>query len=418
MIFAMEGFLFFALIWVGVGTVFAGWVGRDLLAAFWREPVLKRPALIIESDDWGAGPPEQSERLARIAAVLESYADAEGRRPVMTLGLVLRVADGARIVTDQLRHYYCKSLDQAGFAPTLAAIRHGAERGVFALQLHGDEHYWPAALLAAARRDPRVAHWLAGPGILSTEGLPAALQSRWIDATGLPSKPLPADEIRAAALAEAANFRAILGRPPEVAVPPTFIWDDAVEAAWAEGGVRFVVTPGRRYRARDADGSPSAAGPALLNGDKGAAGITYVVRDDYFEPARGHKAERGLAALAAKSRVGRPTLLETHRANFLGDGAAADPAIAELDRLLAMALRAFPGVVFLSTEALALRLCRRDPWLVERGFAARLHIWLRRLWNVAWLRKLALLTGAVVPGWLLYAATWRAAGAPGASPGR
>jgi hypothetical protein len=413
----VEGILFLALTWVGVGTVLAGWLSRDLLAAFWREPVLKFPALIIESDDWGAGPPEQSERLARIAAVLESYADAEGRKPVMTLGLVLRVADGARIVADQLRRYHCKSLDQVELAPTLAAIRRGAESGVFALQLHGGEHYWPASLLAAARSDAKVASWLAGAGLPSTEALPAALQSRWIDAARLPSRPLPADEIRTAALDEAASFRGIVGRLPAVAVPPTFIWDDAVEAAWAEAGVRFVVTPGRRYRARGADGAPGAADRSVLNGDKGAGGITYLVRDDYFEPARGHTAERAFTALAAKTRVGRPTLLETHRANFLGDSAAADAAIAELDRLLAMALRAFPGVVFLSTEALALHLCRRDPWLVERGLAARLHIWLRRLWSVTRLRKLAWLTGALVPAWILYVATRRAACAPGMSSG-
>lgn len=411
----MEGILLAALIWMGVGTVLAGWVGRGTLTAFWREPVLKRPALVIESDDWGAGPVEQSERLARIAAILDSYADAEGRKPVMTLGLVLRVADGARIVSNGLRRYYYKSLDEAEFAPTLAAIRSGAEGGVFAPQLHGAEHYWPASLLAAARSDATVASWLAGAEIPSTEELPAALQSRWIDATGLPSRPLPAEEIGPAARDEAATFRAILGRPPAVAVPPTFIWDDAVEIAWAEAGVRFVVTPGRRYRTRGADGAPSAADRTVLNGDRGAAGITYLVRDDYFEPARGHKAERAFAALVAKTRVGRPTLLETHRANFLGEGATADAAIAELDRLLAMALRAFPGLVFLSTEALALHLCRRDSWLVEHGLAARLHIWLRRLWRVARLRKLAWLTGAVVPAWLLYVATRPAARAPGTS---
>ncbi len=257
----------------------------------------------------------------------------------------------------------------------------------------------------------------ADPVRQRTELLPAALQSRWIDATELPSKPLRADDIRTAALAEVASFRDIFGEGPKVAVPPTFIWNDAVESAWAEAGVQFIVTPGRRYQTRDADGEPAAAGPAIANGDRGAGGITYLVRNDYFEPARGHQAERGLAALAAKTSAGRPTLLETHRANFLEDPAAADAAVRELDRLLTLALRAFPNVRFLSTEELAFGMRRRDPRLLERQFAKRLHIWLRRLWRVSRLRKLACLTGVIVPAWLLYVLTWRRTGAPQSSNG-
>lgn len=408
----MQTLLLCLLLWIVLGSVVVGWTSRAVLIAFWREPMLKRPVLIIESDDWGAGPAEQAEQLARIAALLGSYRDDDGRRPVMTLGLVLSIADGARVTAEGFRHYYRKSLDDAEFGPILAAIKRGVDDGVFALQLHGGEHYWPQALISAARSDPHIASWLSGPGIPRTEALPAALQSRWIDTTELPSKPLPVAEVKAAALAEAASFRDIFGGHPAVAVPPTFIWNDAVEASWAEAGVQFVVTPGRRYGERSADGEPGAAGPSISNGDGGVTGITYLVRDEYFEPARGHKAERALDALTEKTRAGRPTLLETHRANFLGDAAAADAALGEVDRLLTMTLHAYPRTMFVSTAELGMRLRRADPHLVERRFGARLHIWLRRLWNVARLRKLSWLTGAIAPAWLVYVLSDRAAAAP------
>lgn len=407
----MQTFLLCLVLWIVIGSVVVGWMSRAVLMAFWREPMLKRPVLIIESDDWGTGPAEQAEQLARIAAVLGSYRDDDGHRPVMTLGLVLSIADGARITAEGFRHYHRKSLNEAEFGPTLAAINHGAEDGVFALQLHGREHYWPQALIAAARSDPHVSGWLSGPGIPQTEALPAALQSRWIDATELPSKPLPVAEVKAAALAEAASFRDIFGGVPAVAVPPTFIWNDAVEAAWAEAGVEFVVTPGRRYELRSAAGEPGGAGRSISNGDRGVAGVTYLVRDDYFEPVRGHKAEHALDALTEKTLVGRPTLLETHRANFIGNAADADAALSEVDRLLAMTLQVFPRTMFLSTAELGMRLRRADPHLVEKRLGARLHIWLRRFWNVAGLRKLSWLTGAILPGWLAYVVTGRIAGA-------
>jgi hypothetical protein len=410
--FLMQSLLLFALLWVTIGTIVVAWMNRGALVAFWREPVLKYPVLIIESDDWGAGPPEQAEQLDRIAAVLRSHTDRLGQKPVMTLGIVLGVADGPRILADGLRHYYGKSLGHAEFASTLAAIRRGAETGVFALQLHGGEHYWPPALLRAARTDAQVAAWLVGSGAPTTESLPAALQSRWTDATELPSKPLHADEIRTAALTEVERFRDIFGKGPKVAVPPTFIWNNEVEAAWSEAGVQFVVTPGRRHQTRDADGEPAAAGPAIANGNRGAGGITYLVRDDYFEPARGHRTDRGLAALAGKTRTGRPTLLETHRANFLGDATVVNAAIKELDRLLALVLEAFPDVQFHSTEELALLMRRQDPQLMERRFSVHLHVWLQRLWEISRLRKLACLTGLIVPAWLLYISTWRRTSSP------
>lgn len=401
-----------------VATIIAGWMalaGAALAAIFrkeirnaWREPVMREPIIVIESDDWGAGPREQAERLRRLAGVLGSHADYTGRRPVMTLGVVLAVPDRTRMLADGLVRYHSKRLDHPDFAEILSEIGQGAEAGVFALQLHGGEHYWPPSILALARTDAEVSAWVRGSDTPATEALPARLQSRWIDAIELPSKPLRADEIGVAARAEVQAFRKIFGHGPVVAVPPTFIWNDAVESAWVETGVEVIVTPGRRYEERGADGSPVGRGPEIVNGDRCAAGATYLVRNDYFEPALGHRADRALAAVADKSRLGRPTLLETHRSNFLGEGVVTSDAIAELDRLLGLAIERFPTLLFLSPEEIARRLRTRDPSLVESRLGARLHVCLRRLATISRLRKLAWTTGVMLPAILVYVATFHA----------
>jgi hypothetical protein len=77
------------LLWTAVLLAFA----RPLVAR-WREPVLRHPILIIESDDWGAGPLQQAEALTRISAVLQRIRDRSGRPAVMTLGVILEVPDG------------------------------------------------------------------------------------------------------------------------------------------------------------------------------------------------------------------------------------------------------------------------------------------------------------------------------------
>ncbi len=62
-------------------------------------------------------------------------------------------------------------------------------------------------------------------------------------------------------------------------VPNTFMWDDVVERAWADSGVRWVVTCGRRYEGRAADGRLLPASSRIVNGQPGSGGVGYVVRD-------------------------------------------------------------------------------------------------------------------------------------------
>ena len=359
---------------------------RRELAALWREPVLRRPVLIIESDDWGAGPLEQVPALQRLVALLEDYRDAGGRHPVMTLALILAVPDGPAVRADG--RYHRLTLDQERFRPLLAALRDGAGRGVFALQLHGMEHYWPATLMASA--DPAVRRWREqdGPGL--TESLPPPLQSRWIDARELPSRPLEAADIERAAAGETALFARCFGRPATVAVPPTFVWEPRVEAAWARHGVRLVITPGLRNGCRDGQGAPACRSGPIRNGQLGD-GVRYLVRNDYFEPERGHRAGQALEALRQKTARGRPCLLETHRSNFIGP--RADAACAELARLLDGALERFPDLRFMSSEELGTALTETAGPLLEQRFSRRLRAWVKRLAELPRFPRLARWTG-------------------------
>ena len=389
-------------LWI-VATAAAAVVAfRGELSRAWKEPVLAVPILIIESDDWGFGPGEQAERLRDIAALLARHRDDEGRPAVMTLGVVLAGPDTTRTRAEGGPGYVRLALDAPELQGVRSAMLDGRGHGVFALQLHGMEHFWPPALLEAARTDSSVHGWLTGPGVPPTEVLPSHLQSRWIDASRLPSKDLPASEALGATSEEASAFKRIFGAAPEVVVPPTFVWTPDVEAGWFSAGVRVLVTPGRRYEGRDSHGRPIRASGAIHNGERAASGLTYVVRDDYFEPALGHGAARGLDALQAKTRLGRPALLETHRANFLGAHAAR--SLEELDRLLAAAKAAFPALRFMSTAELASHYRQRSA-LVEQRLGPRLHCILSRLARCSRLRMLAWASGLAIPAGLVWLAT-------------
>lgn len=381
------------LLWAGVLLAFAG-----PLVARWREPVLRHPVLIVESDDWGAGPLPQADALARLAALLQRIRDRNGRPAVMTLGVVLEVPDGTRIAASRFTEYHPLTLADERFEVVRMAMQVGIAAGVFAPQLHGQCHYWPAALLAAAQKDIAVRDWLATPEPAATEALPSPLQSRWIDASDLPSRTLPTAAIEQAVAAETAMYRAVLGRLPQVVVATTFIWSEAVEAAWAQSGIDVVITPGQRATCRDAAGRPGCVDASMLSGERSRAGQTYLVRDVYFEPSLGHFPQRLADGLKTRTWQGRACLVETHRFNFLQ---AADASLAALEAGLNAALAACPHVRFLTPLELAHAIEKRDPAWIEGRLRRRLAVWRIRLDEVPRFRRMARLSGLALPlAWL------------------
>lgn len=381
------------LLWAGVLLAFAG-----PLVARWREPVLRHPVLIVESDDWGAGPLSQADALTRLSGLLQRIRDRNGRPAVMTLGVVLEVPDGARIAASRFTEYHALTLADERFEAVRMAMQTGIEAGVFAPQLHGQCHYWPPALLAAAQNETAVRDWLAAPEPAATEALPSPLQSRWVDASDLPSRALPTAAIEQAVAAETATYQAILGRLPQVAVATTFIWSEAVEAAWAQSGIDVVVTPGQRATCRDAAGRPGCVDASMLSGERSRAGQTYLVRDVYFEPSLGHLPQRLADGLKARTRQGRACLVETHRFNFLQ---AADAGLAALEAGLSAALAACPNVRFLTPLELAHVIEKRDPAWIEGRLRRRLAVWRIRLDEVPRFRRMARLSGLALPlAWL------------------
>ena len=381
------------LLWAAVLLAFAG-----PLVARWREPVLRQPVLIIESDDWGAGPLAQADALDRLSALLQRVRDGSGRPAVMTLGVVLEVPDGPRVAASGTSEYHALSLADSCFDTVRAAMHAGIDAGVFAPQLHGQCHYWPPAVLAAAQTDPKVRDWLTQPEPALTEALPSHLQSRWVDATSLSSQALAPESIREAAVDEAAAYLAAMGRPPWVAVATTFVWNETVEAAWAQAGVEVIITPGRRATCRDATGQPGCVDHFMLTGERSLSGQTYLVRDVYFEPELGHAPPRLLEGLQARARQGRACLAETHRFNFLQ---SVDSSFAALEDGLNQALAGCPDVRFLASIELAQALQIRDPAWVETLFKPRLAAWLARLDEIPRFRRVARISGLALPlAWL------------------
>jgi len=381
------------MLWTGVLLAFA-----HPLVARWREPVMRQPVLIIESDDWGAGPLTQADTLVRLSVLLQRVRDRSGQPAKMTLGVVLEVPDGARIATSGCTEYHALAFTDVRFERVRTALRDGIQAGVFAPQLHGQCHYWPPAVLAVAQDNPNVRDWLTATQPAATEDLPSPLQSRWVDASSLPSRPLTAEAIQQAIAAEAVAYQTVLGEAPQVAVATTFVWNDAVEVAWKQAGIEIIITPGRRATCRNAAGEPACVDATMLTGEHSLSEQIYLLRDVYFEPALGHVPQRLVEGLQARTRQGRACLVETHRFNFLK---ARDASLATLESGLNAALTACPGVRFVTSLELARAIQSGDPAWIETRLMPRLAAWHARLDEIPRFRRVARISGLALPlAWL------------------
>jgi hypothetical protein len=326
------------------------------------------PVVIVESDDWGPGPQMQAEALWAIAEGLASVRDRAGRPALMTVGVVLSLPDPQAI--EERGEYGARFLDHPAYRPVLEALKAGEEAGVFELQLHGLAHFWPASFMAAWQREETVRRWLQEDG-WRTEKLPAWLQSRWVDSSSLPTQPLAEEAIRRAVQEEVQVFRRCFGRAPKVAVPPTFVWTEEVERAYAEAGVEVLITPGSRYPGRDLQGKLLPAQRRYVNGERLPSGLIALVREVYFEPVLGHDPKAVVDQIERKWRRREPALLETHRFNFLDGNLAA--SLAALKRLLQQVLERLPEVRFLSSRQVAEQ-------LAGASLGQRLQSAWRRFW--------------------------------------
>jgi len=397
------------LLWVLIWLVVLVLRYRNVVLASWKEPTLSRAVLIFESDDWGPGPADDACQLASIARVLSRHADFEGRHPVMTLGVILAVPEISQIKASAYSSYYRETLGEEKFSSILQEIKNGIEEGVFSAQLHGMEHYWPDNLMKALNASEEVRLLLDIDLPLRTELLPDALQSRWSGGAAH-AHSLTQLEIDRAVAEETRTFKCLFSQVPTVIVPPTFVWFERVELSWHSAGLKYLVTPGFIATGRDELGVMGVGKQLIYNGMTSTSGLTYIVRNNYFEPSHGHTVEQAMESLAENTKLGRPTLLETHRFNFCDDEVQSKDSLAKLEQCLERAKSDHPGLCFISTSELGdmyVDPCY-DGSLVDRRISSRILVLMARLWACDAIRKWLYISGIfILVKTLSVANTWR-----------
>ena len=315
----------------------------------------------------------------------------QGRVQVADFGLVRATTGEYSALIPLLKQWYQRRV-LPEFKNILGIIKEGKSSGVFYLQLHGMEHYWPPALMQAQDSNKVVRDWLISNN--KTEDLPSHLQSRWSNGSQLPSKEIEVHDIHDYVMEECDLFNTLFGYFPVVVVPPTFDWNMLVERAWLSHGIQTIITPGMKFDGRDKEGKLILVGDMIFNGQQSNTGLNYLVRDNYFEPAHGHKAEDVEQSISRKSELARPVLLEMHRFNYYEDTTQA--SLSELDRMISRVCEHFPQINFMTTEVLIQIINNRDSNYLIDKLTTRTGYWVKRMMLVSGLQKWIKLSGAII----------------------
>jgi hypothetical protein len=346
-----------------------------------------RKILVLESDDWGAirmrdkeaykyllgkgypiekGPFEKydqlesAEDLKALFAVLNSVKDSKGRPAVFTANTVLANPDFEAIRASGFNEYKYEL-----FTNTYA--RYYGNGDVWDQWLKGiqDNLFWPQY---HAREHYNIPVWLER----LRQGDKSTLDAFDCEMVGLPSVDNPTkndlvvtvnfrNEAELNKIAESFReggqlFEKVFGFLSKSFIAPVYTWNDRIEEAVFENGVRYL-QGGRVQRAPlPPDGKIRLV--KHLTGERNSRGQVYLVRNVFFEPStqadRKAHMEQALTYIKAAFHMRKPAIVSTHRINYMGEMDLDNRArnLELLSELLQRVVKAFPNVEFMTSDQL------------------------------------------------------------------
>lgn len=350
----------------------------------------KSKVLVIESDDWGSVRMSSGESFGRLKDqqirvencpynrfdaleseqdlsdlfdVLSGIRDKNGCPAVITANYIVANPDFEEI----RRHWeykfelftetYKKYPEHAN---SYSILMKGVAAGYFKPQSHGREHVnvarWMKNLKAGAPET--MAAFNEGVfGISST----ITSERRGSYLAALDKSEDPETDLTSIVKDALDHFHKIFGFQSYSFIAPNYCWNEEVEEALAECGVRHIQS-GRVQVNTDLKGSDRYI--KHYTGQRNHRGQFYTVRNCHFEPSiqKYGKAEaaveRCLKEIDIAFRWGKPAIVCSHRLNYIGSIVKENSGknLVLLKRLLTEVKKRWPEVAFLSSDQLGKRI--------------------------------------------------------------
>lgn len=350
-----------------------------LNAPGWRT---KKRIVVIESDDWGSirmpsldvyneflrrglnlsnsdynrvDTLESDEDLLQLYEVLSSHSDSEGNHPVFTANMVVANPDFKKIKADKFqRYFYEPVIDTLRAYPgrdrVISLWKEGHEIGIFHPQLHGREHVNVERWMNALRiQTPEIMFTFSHNTTFSGEE-----DYNFMEVLDFTSR----DEI--AGMKESLNeglllFEEIFGYRSKSFIPPCYTWDSELESVLYNNGVRYLQGLIVQLVPKGSFGNYKRRYHYL--GSMSKSGLTYLIRNCYFEPALSASSDvvgDCLRKIDIAFSWHKPAIVCSHRLNYMGsvDERNRTTNLKLLHNLLNRIIRYWPDVEFMPSDKL------------------------------------------------------------------
>ena len=361
-------------------------VTRNLLnIPGWRT---KRKIVVIESDDWGSirmpsrevyeeflnyeirvdrdpycrydslATPEDLEALFE---VLTSVKDKNGRNALLTANTVIANPDFKKIRENGFNRYFyepfTETLKRRPITFNSFEIwKQGMKSGIFHPQFHGREHLNVKKWMQRLQSNDYMTRLAFDFG---TFGLTPAVDARIRDKyMGAFNSGLDEDiEYYNLLLEEGLNlFENTFGYRSLSFIPTTYTWSPKIEPELFVNGVRFLQGMVHQRIPLD-DNTTFRYKKNNFTGFRSAAGLVYITRNAYFEPAQNPGLDwvgDCLNRLEVSFRWHKPAVISMHRLNVIGaiDVRNRKANLLLLKSLLSKLTKRWPDVEFMSSDEL------------------------------------------------------------------
>jgi hypothetical protein len=289
--------------------------------------------------------------------LLSSFADVNGRHPVITANSVVANPDFDKIEASGFREYHYEPFTRTlerypAHGGAFEIWQQGMAAGVFHPQFHGREHLNVGRWMNALRQgmpETRLAFRQRLFGIstdITSEKRPSYMAA---------FDPDNAKDIsrHKTIIEEGLDlFQKTFQFGPESFVPPNGILHPDLEPLLASGGIRQIQSGFLAFIPRDKGGYRKAI---RYQGQQSPAGIHYTIRNCQFEPSTQNGidwVDRCLSQVTAAFKWKKPAIINMHRLNFIGwiDPANRDGNLRLFRDLLRNILKKWPDVEFVTSD--------------------------------------------------------------------
>ena len=273
-----------------------------------------RHLLIIESDDWGSvrmpskdaydlllgkgirvdkdpycrfDALASSDDLMALFDVLSSVVDSNGRPAVITANAVVANPDFERIKDDGFRNYYYEpftvSLSRSRqHEKSFKLWKQGITAGIFHPQFHGREHLSVKQWLKSIREGDVIARLAFDHHMF---GLSPTIDSSTKNFMGAFNSGLDSDikEYGAIITEGLGLFKDLFGFGSESFIAPKYTWSPKLEPCFISNGIKFLQGMVSQRIPID-DGKTFTYKNNNFCGKKSIHGLTYLMRNCFFEP--------------------------------------------------------------------------------------------------------------------------------------